>query len=98
MKFPILRTCWLKYWLDRFQWYRRFAGGKWELWWVDVPVCSDIWHDVRHFTHEYVAAADRMGYKPPKGDLDSPYWYGFRPTPLCRGTPICEDWRKERAK
>lgn len=29
----------------KFRWYRKWYGGLWELWWVDVPVCSEIWHD-----------------------------------------------------
>lgn len=23
---------------------RRLLGGHWERWWVDHPVCSDVWH------------------------------------------------------
>lgn len=23
---------------------RRFIGGCWELWWVDSPVCAEVWH------------------------------------------------------
>jgi hypothetical protein len=92
MKLRWLRTSNLKCWFDRFQWYRKLAGGKWELWYVDHPVCSDIWHDVKHFTHEYLEACERMKYRAPTDNLDNPYWWGFRPTPLCRGTPVCEDW------
>jgi hypothetical protein len=34
-------------WLfSEFRWYRRLAGGHWERWYVDHPVCSDVWHDV----------------------------------------------------
>jgi hypothetical protein len=57
---------------DRYQWYRRLCGGRWELWWVDAPVCSDIWHRVTDFT----------------------YATGKRPSVLCRGTPIEEDWTR----
>ena len=36
------------WWLDclfgEFRWFRRWWGGRWELWYVDVPVCSRIWH------------------------------------------------------
>ncbi len=28
----------------RFQWFRRWIGGRWELWWVDHPVCAEVWH------------------------------------------------------
>jgi len=27
--------------------YRVWWGGHWELWYVDFPVCSDIWHDAK---------------------------------------------------
>jgi hypothetical protein len=96
MKLPYLRKAtWLKTLFDRYRWYRRLAGGKWERWYVDMPVCSDLWHDVRNFTREYVYAAERMGYRPPLETLGKnmyPHWWGYRPTPLCRGTPIEEDW------
>jgi hypothetical protein len=36
--------------LTNYQWFRRFVGGKWELWWVDSPVCSYVWHDVLEFS------------------------------------------------
>jgi hypothetical protein len=52
------------------RWARKLIGGKWELWWVDCPVNSDVWHSV-----------------PEWSDV-----VGERPTPLCRGTPIKEDW------
>lgn len=32
--------------LYKFRFYRKWWGGHWELWWIDVPVCSEIWHDV----------------------------------------------------
>jgi len=42
-------------WLRRYnwffancRWYRKWYGGRWELWWVDVPVCSEVWHDITH--------------------------------------------------
>jgi hypothetical protein len=97
MKLRCLRTNnTLRSFLSGFKWYRKLAGGKWERWWVDCPVNSDIWHEVKHFTHEMVEAAERMKYHPPLTDrLDDlhPYWWGFRPTPLCRGTPELEDWK-----
>jgi hypothetical protein len=31
--------------LDHFEWYRRWCGGHWELWWVDV-IHATIWHQV----------------------------------------------------
>ena len=36
----------LEWCLNRYRWYRRWHGGRWELWWVDVPVCADIWHPI----------------------------------------------------
>lgn len=33
-------------WLDNRQWYRRWRGGHWERWWIDMPVGADVWiHD-----------------------------------------------------
>jgi hypothetical protein len=77
-----------------FRWFRKLAGGKWECWWVE-GVDSHVWHDVKHFTREWNEGSDRLNYRPP---LDSDitklnhYYWGFRPSPLCRGTPIEEDW------
>ena len=34
---------------SRFRCARRIIGGKWELWWVDFPVVSHVWHDVDEF-------------------------------------------------
>lgn len=53
-----------------YAWGRRLLGGRWERWWVDSPVCGDIWH---WRTRERTS------------------WEG-RPSPLCRGTPIVEEW------
>lgn len=94
MKIRKLRNSWLAAFLSNYQWYRKLAGGKWERWWVDHPVCSDVWHDVRHFTRERLEAAERANYKAPltEAHLMNPYWWGFRPSPLCRGTPTEEDW------
>ncbi len=27
----------------RWRWFRRWVGGRWERWLIDVPVCSAIW-------------------------------------------------------
>jgi hypothetical protein len=32
--------------------YRRWWGGHWELWWVDFPVVSEVWHDVERCSFE----------------------------------------------
>lgn len=42
----ILRSFWFKHYLgQRFRWYRRWYGGRWELWWIDI-CCSFIWLDI----------------------------------------------------
>lgn len=90
-----LRTGVLAAFFNSFRWYRRLAGGKWELWWIDSPVCSHIWHDVNFFNREMKEASERLKYHPPKNlpaDALNPYYWEFRPSPLCRGTPIEEDW------
>jgi hypothetical protein len=30
--------------LCEYKFFRRLAGGRWEKWYVDVPICSLIWH------------------------------------------------------
>lgn len=32
----LFRTFWLRHWLCRHQWYRRWYGGRWEFHWIDV--------------------------------------------------------------
>lgn len=34
---------WQDHWLSRFRWYRRWRGGRWQRWWIDTPVASDMW-------------------------------------------------------
>ena len=38
--------------LYKFRFYRKWWGGHWELWWVDFPVCAEIWHDVKECSLE----------------------------------------------
>lgn len=38
--------------LYKYQFYRKWWGGHWELWWVDFPICSEIWHDVEKSSTE----------------------------------------------
>jgi hypothetical protein len=78
--------------LDLFKTYRRWQGRHWEFWWVDVPVCSYVWHQLDSCTQQ------------PQPELSSDFYKGKslnsvlrnvcrdRPTPLCKGTPICEDY------
>lgn len=41
----ICRAFWFKHQLSRFQWYRRWYGGRWERHWIDI--CgSYIWLDM----------------------------------------------------
>lgn len=99
------RYTWFRTLFDRFQWYRRLAGGKWELWYVDCPgIHGEYWHDVQEFTRVRKArlpSADEImkremeAYR--RGDVTvdwgfHPAYWGYRPTPFCRGTPIEEDW------
>lgn len=62
-------SSWGNVFFSGFRWWRRYCGGKWERWWVDVVYC-DSWHPVTEFSRIY----------------------GDRPTAICRGTPIEEDW------
>jgi hypothetical protein len=33
--------------LSGYRWYRKFHGGRWELWWI--PICaSAIWLEIHH--------------------------------------------------
>ena len=38
----IFRTFWIKHWFSRYQWYRRWYGGRWEYHWIDI-CCSAMW-------------------------------------------------------
>lgn len=85
---------WLKnncLYLRQFKWFRKFVGGKWELWYVDLLGIGYYWHDVILFTHELQKHAPKYKDCYPL-DLDNPYYWGYRPTPLCRGTPVCEEY------
>lgn len=33
----------ISYFLSGFRWYRKMKGGRWEKWFIDFPVGSDIW-------------------------------------------------------
>lgn len=37
--------------LSNYRWYRRLRGGKWERWYIDAPVHSDMWFRVEDFGH-----------------------------------------------
>jgi hypothetical protein len=81
--------------LSDFKWYRKVSGGKWELWIVDHPVCSEVWHRVDEFTRVKVAEWPKLSEeilrKLPFTALHPVLW-GYRPSPLCRGTPTEEAW------
>lgn len=77
--------------LCNYHWYRRWYGGHWELWCVDAPVCSDVWHDVGQCSLK----RQRRPWDLDHGiDYLIAHWqeYTGRPTALCRGTPTCEDY------
>lgn len=42
------------------RWYRRWQGGHWERWLIDVPVASDLWLD-------FLACTRETGGRPPLG-------------------------------
>lgn len=35
-------------WASRWRWYRRWCGGHWERWWIDMPVASSMWLQNAH--------------------------------------------------
>lgn len=43
----IIKWSWFKIFLSDYQWYRRAYGGHWELWYIDHPICSSMWLDVK---------------------------------------------------
>lgn len=38
----LARKC--KHLFSGYKWWRKLVGGRWERWYVDHPVCSDVWH------------------------------------------------------
>jgi len=67
--------------LDWFPAWRRFRGGHWERWIVDLcGAQSDVWFHRDRCWRELAA------------DPCLPI-FGDRPTLQCRGTPRCEDYR-----
>lgn len=49
----VLNHWYVMHLFDRFKWFRQFYGGHWELWWIDHPVCSAIWHSKPHKEERY---------------------------------------------
>lgn len=37
-------------WLLRYRWFRRWVGGHFERWWLDVPVTAELWLRRAHGT------------------------------------------------
>ena len=33
----------INYNFSEYQCCRKFVGGRWELWYIDYPVCSELW-------------------------------------------------------
>ncbi|QJT70962.1 hypothetical protein GR7B_00164 [Vibrio phage vB_VcorM_GR7B] len=61
---------------NRFQWYRKSQGGRWEKWLVDYnPGTSEQWFHISKGR-----------------DLTDLYNRTGRPHQVCRGTPTVENW------
>jgi len=35
---------WFLFLFSDFKWARKLVGGRWEKWYVDHPVCIEVWH------------------------------------------------------
>ena len=35
------------------KWYRKAFEGHWEQWWIDFPICSTMWLDVKGCHKDY---------------------------------------------
>lgn len=35
-------------WLCNFRWFRKWIGGHWEQWWLDVPFTESVWFLTNH--------------------------------------------------
>jgi len=33
----------IDYFFSGFRWYRKLQGGEWQQWFIDIPVCSNMW-------------------------------------------------------
>lgn len=65
------------------QWVRKLLGGRWELWYLDAPICSALWFRVRH----------RFEVHTPEGRYGFTITSSSHPHPLARGNPIAfEEW------
>lgn len=78
--------------LSNWKFYRRIKGGKWEQWYVDHPVCSLMWFQVKEFTEAKTSRAANS-----YGNSYVAYYREWmdprhRPSPLCRGNPVTEDY------
>lgn len=47
--------------LSGLAWWRRLRGGHWERWYVDHPVCANVWHRLDGCTRE---RPDTFGNRP----------------------------------
>jgi hypothetical protein len=41
----IFRMFWFKHFFGRYRWYRKWYGGRWEYWWIDICQ-SFLWLDM----------------------------------------------------
>ena len=54
LKFYILNQFNTLFPLDQYQWYRRFYGGYWELWHVEIVGGFNVWHYIDDVTNQSV--------------------------------------------
>ncbi len=89
----------LKEWLSYsefsdWRWVRRFCSRHWEKWYVGSPVNQYVWHRVERCYHE-----QKLNPLQPTGNWVRDTWLDVlqgRPSTLCSGEPICEDWSRQR--
>lgn len=79
--------------LESLRRYRRWWGGHWELWYVEI--CHTwLWHDVPECTGREQPKLQPGFWKGKSLDEVARLVWKNRPNPLCRGTPVCEDYSK----
>ena len=49
-----------------FRWYRKLHGGEWQQWFMDIPVCSNMWFHNLNGTRPALAVSllATEGYNP----------------------------------
>lgn len=79
--------------LEKWQRYRRWYGSHWELWFVDT-VNAQIWHSMALCSQRPQTPLRDEWWKDLPLEEAVKITFRDRPTPLCRGTPTCEDYPK----